>query len=116
MAARKHVEPVLATKPMPTHPLRVGRVAEPAPQPAVAPSIVACVCKACQSSNGSVLSGKYGYYFKCLACSANTAIRFTCQPGHVPRLRGERGAFYRDCPQCATSVLYHRNQTAEPAR
>lgn len=67
------------------------------------------MCKICQSSKGSVLSGKYGYYFKCLDCGTNTAIRFTCQPGHAPRLRGERGAFYRDCAQCGSSDLFHRN-------
>ena len=116
VAARKRIEPVLAGKPLPTLPLPANRVAEPPPPPAVASSTVACVCKGCQSSNGSILSGKYGYYFKCIGCSANTAIRFTCQPGHAPRLRGERGAFYRECPQCVTSVLYHRNPTPEPAK
>jgi hypothetical protein len=114
MAAHKRIEPVLAATPLATLPLPVSRVAEPPPQ-AVASSTAACLCKGCQSNNGSILSGKYGYYFKCLACRANTAIRFTCQPGHAPRLRGERGAFYRECPQCATSVLYHRNATGAPA-
>lgn len=67
------------------------------------------VCKSCQSAKGSVLSGKYGYYFKCLDCSGNTAIRFTCQPGHTPRVRKERDAFYRDCADCDTSAVFHRN-------
>lgn len=101
------IEPVFSAPPVRGRP-----VAEPLSPPAVATSLVACVCKGCQSSAGSILSSKYGYYFKCLPCSANTAIRFTCEPGHAPRLRGERGVFFRDCPQCGTSVLYHRNPTA----
>lgn len=68
-----------------------------------------CECKACQSNSGSILSGKYGYYFKCAGCGTNTAIRFTCLPNHTPRLRGERGAFYRECAQCGSSELFHRN-------
>jgi len=44
-------------------------------------------CKKCGNNNGAILYGKYGYYFKCSACDSNTAIRFTCQPGHSPKLR-----------------------------
>ena len=66
-------------------------------------------CKACEAGEGSILSGKYGYYFKCTGCNANTAIRFTCQPGHTPRLRGERGTFYRECAECNSSEVFHRN-------
>ncbi|CAG4968819.1 nuclease-related domain-containing protein [Novilysobacter luteus] len=75
--------------------------------------VAQCACKSCRSSEGSVLSGRYGYYFKCAACGTNTAIRFTCAPGHTPRLRGERGAFYRECAQCGSSELFHRNGTPE---
>ena len=115
-SSREPIGPALAIKPVAPPPVRVRRTEEPPSPPPAAPAMAPCVCKGCQSSNGSILSGKYGYYFKCLGCSTNTAIRFACQPGHAPRLRGERGAFFRDCPQCATSVLYHRNQTAEPAQ
>lgn len=66
-------------------------------------------CKACDSGAGNVLSGKYGYYFKCAVCNTNTAIRFTCQPRHNPRLRGERGTFYRECTECGSSEIFHRN-------
>lgn len=108
VSGRKRIEPVLAKEASAPTPRRAAR--EAVAPPAAAPG---CVCKACQSSSGSVLSGKYGYYFKCQTCGTNTAIRFTCQPGHAPRLRGERGSFFRDCPQCATSVLFHRNSSAE---
>jgi hypothetical protein len=66
-------------------------------------------CKACHAGTGSILHGKFGYYFKCSACGANTNMRFTCQPGHNPRVRKERNDFYRECAECGTSDHFHRN-------
>ncbi|MGB3394046.1 MAG: NERD domain-containing protein [Stenotrophomonas sp.] len=66
-------------------------------------------CKSCGKSEGSVLYGKYGYYLKCGACDTNTAIRFSCQPGHRPRLRKDGDNFHRECAQCGSSDLVHRN-------
>ncbi|MDR7136106.1 hypothetical protein J2X06_003324 [Lysobacter niastensis] len=66
-------------------------------------------CKSCSGRSGEILHGKFGYYFKCGSCAANTAIRFTCQPGHSPRLRKEGAAFYRECAECNSSALFHRN-------
>lgn len=71
-------------------------------------------CKSCQGGNGEILYGRYGYYFKCAGCTTSTSIRFTCQPGHAPRLRKQGPLFHRDCPECGTSRLFHRNQ-GEPA-
>lgn len=68
-------------------------------------------CKGCQGRQGSVLYGKFGYYFKCDGCEANTAIRFDCQPGHKPRLRKAGMQFFRDCAECETSTLYFTNPT-----
>lgn len=68
-------------------------------------------CKSCDSRQGEILYGKYGYYFKCAGCASNTAIRFACQPGHKPRLRKEREQFYRECADCGTSELFHTNST-----
>ena len=80
--------------------------AQPAPpKDACAPS-----CKTCKGNQGEVLYGKYGYYFKCAGCAANTAIRFSCQPGHKPRLRKDRDMFYRECADCGTSELFHTNR------
>jgi hypothetical protein len=80
-----------------------------APAPAASTSTsTGPACKACTGADGDIRSGKYGYYFKCRACEANTAIRFTCQPGHAPRLRKDKLAFYRECEQCGTSILFHR--------
>lgn len=68
-------------------------------------------CKACHGTQGNILYGKYGYYFKCAACDENTSIRFTCKPGHKPRLRKAREKFYRECAECGTSVLYFANSS-----
>ncbi|MBL8256707.1 MAG: NERD domain-containing protein [Pseudoxanthomonas mexicana] len=91
----------------------------PPPLPAAVPAVEAApamtdatpgpVCKACQKNAGSIEYGKYGYYFKCAACGTNTGIRFTCQPGHAPRLRKRGDDFLRDCPQCGTSTSFHSN-------
>lgn len=66
-------------------------------------------CKKCSSQEGTILHGKYGYYFKCAACGGNTAIRFECLPDHKPRLRKEGNAFFRECAECGTSQRYFVN-------
>ena len=66
-------------------------------------------CKSCKGTGGSVLYGRYGYYFRCGKCEANTAIRFTCQPGHTPRLRKDGDRFYHECSSCHSSELYFTN-------
>lgn len=66
-------------------------------------------CKDCKGVDGSIQHGKYGYYFQCPKCSANTAIKFTCQAGHKPRLRKAGNQFYRECPECGTSEIYFIN-------
>ena len=83
--------------------------ASPPQQGNKAPSPTAPACKKCQANKGSILYGKYGYYFQCESCSTNTSVRFTCQAGHAPKLRKDRDAFYRECPECGTSDLFHTN-------
>ena len=104
-------------------PVRASRIAEPsastvvkstnAPAPPAAkstPSIGGPQCKECKSHQGSIEYGKYGYYFKCSQCQANTKIRFTCLPQHNPRLRKAGKQFYRDCAECRSSELYSTNR------
>lgn len=67
-------------------------------------------CKACAGTNGSILHGKFGYYFRCGGCQTNTPMRFTCQPGHSPRLRKAGKQFFRDCAECGSSQIFHTNQ------
>lgn len=66
-------------------------------------------CKDCQGVDGSIQYGKYGYYFQCAKCGTNTAIKFTCQAGHKPRLRKAGNQFYRECAECSTSEIYFIN-------
>jgi hypothetical protein len=99
-------------------PVRASRIAEPpasapaetpkasAPPAAKSPPLVGGPrCKECQSQQGSIEYGKYGYYFKCSQCQANTKIKFTCLPQHDPRLRKAGKQFYRDCAECHSSEL-----------
>lgn len=114
------IEPNIASPSPPSaRPIRPARAptapAAPAVMAAVAAPATASVgentaptCRACKQTAGRILYGS-SYYFKCDGCAANTPVRFTCQPGHKPRLRKEGPAFYRECPDCESSVLYHRN-------
>jgi hypothetical protein len=114
--APMRIEPALDPSPSslaaPIKPEAATVAASMRPDGATEASATTCTCKACRSSRGSVLYGKYGYYFKCQDCSTNTAIRFSCAPGHAPRLRGERGSFFRECADCGSSDLFHRNPAA----
>lgn len=69
-------------------------------------------CKKCGGGDGVILYGKYGYYFKCAACTENTKIHFECQPGHKPKLRKSGNEFFRDCADCGTSEKYFDNEAA----
>lgn len=82
------------------------------PQPSVTPTLQANspTCKRCGGTTGVVQYGRYGYYFRCTACDTNTAIHFTCKPGHHPRLRKAGTEFYRDCSECGSSQLYFVNR------
>lgn len=117
----------LERTPTPSQP---SAVAQPGPQPetgrqapAISPTPVAAkahaavgpVCKACSNTGGDILYGKYGYYLKCAACEANTSIRFTCEPGHNPRLRKDGLVFYRECAECGSSDVFHLNAAGKEA-
>jgi len=82
---------------------------EPDSTAAGAASIAGPQCKSCQSEEGRILYGKYGYYFQCRQCGINTNIKFDCLPGHKPRLRKAGNQFYRDCLECGTTQLYFTN-------
>lgn len=65
-------------------------------------------CRQCGGNSGAILYGN-SYYFKCDACGTNTPMRPTCLPGHRPRLRKQGLEFFRECAECGTRTLYHRN-------
>jgi len=67
-------------------------------------------CRDCKSSNLSIQYGKFGYYFKCGNCDANTPIKISCgKDGHKERIRKDGLKFYRECADCGTSSLYFTN-------
>lgn len=68
------------------------------------------VCRECKSSRISVQYGKFGYYFKCSDCDANTPIKIGCgKDGHKERIRKDGATFYRECADCGTSSTFFVN-------
>ncbi|WP_277057968.1 nuclease-related domain-containing protein [Trichlorobacter lovleyi] len=69
------------------------------------------VCRECKGANLSIQYGKFGYYFKCSDCDANTPIKIGCgKDGHKERIRKDGLNFYRECPDCGSSSLYFTNK------
>lgn len=67
-------------------------------------------CKSCASADLHVISGKYGYYWKCGACQANTAMPTVCDAcgaaGRGPskvRIRKDGPNYWRECALCNMS-------------
>lgn len=68
-------------------------------------------CKSCKSSNLEITYGKYGYYFKCIACGGNTSIKLTCnKPTCKPRLKKEKNIFYKICNDCDIKEHFYTNK------
>ena len=71
-------------------------------------------CKACGSSQLTIEYGKFGYYFKCKACEANTALKIGCEvPGHKEKIRKSKLTFYRECEHCVSSTIFYVNEAKE---
>jgi hypothetical protein len=71
-------------------------------------------CRACDGIQLSIQHGRYGYYFKCQDCGANTPIKVGCgQHGHKERIRKQGQNFYRECADCGTSSLLYVNPTLD---
>lgn len=69
-------------------------------------------CKSCGSSQLVIEYGKYGYYFKCKLCAANTALKISCgHAGHKEKIRKSKLVFYRECEQCGSSSIFHVNES-----
>lgn len=68
------------------------------------------VCRHCNSDKISIQYGKFGYYFKCLDCDGNTAIKVACEKdGCKARIRKDGNCFYRECSVCNSSDLFFTN-------
>ena len=86
--------------------------AAPAQQSASVPDIQPgqSACRECKSTHISIQYGKFGYYFKCSDCDANTPIKIGCgKNGHKERIRKDGVTFYRECADCGTSTVFFVN-------
>lgn len=94
-------------------PAIAGRKSGPLPvRPAAppAPAVNGPTCKDCNGAKGNIQYGKYGYYFKCEKCGANTSAKVSCdKPGHKERIRKDGRRFFRECADCGTNSLYFEN-------
>ncbi len=63
-------------------------------------------CKHCGSGDLFATYGKYGYYFKCRACTKNTPIDYACSAcGKEGRIRKAGTKFHRVCAACELEEL-----------
>jgi len=54
---------------------------------------------------------KYGYYFKCLFCDGNTAIKLTCSNSNCkPKNKKRKLNFYKACMSCGKDELFFVNR------
>ncbi len=73
-----------------------------------------CLCSKCKSPNLEIRYGKYGYYFKCLFCDGNTAIKLTCSSKECKaKLKKSKLNFYQVCEVCGLNELFFTNPKAE---
>jgi hypothetical protein len=78
----------------------------------VAPMLPVFACKSCGSGEISIEYGKFGYYFKCAACGANSSFKLGCGvENHKERIRKERLTFYRECEGCGSSTVFFVNKS-----
>lgn|GEM_PF-296103 len=67
-------------------------------------------CNKCKSSNIQIVYGKYGYYYKCQDCNANSKIILTCKKSSCkPKLKKEKEKFYKICNDCNIKELFFVN-------
>lgn len=90
---------------------KFGLVDVPHVEPsAESPKAAKHVCRHCNSNKTSIQYGKFGYYFKCLDCDGNTAIKVACEKiGCKARIRKDGNCFYRECSVCNSSDLFFTN-------
>lgn len=102
---RERHEPATSATPSPATP--------PAPvQHAESPPAASNSCKQCQGVNLTALWGKYGYYWRCNDCAANTAMPTVCsacnahgQRGKHVRIKKTGGEYRRACDACGHTEL-----------
>ena len=69
-------------------------------------------CRHCSRAQLNIAHGRYGYYYKCLACDKNTPIGFTCPTcGTKTRIRKDGLTFHSEC-RCGYAAVVHTNTVA----
>jgi hypothetical protein len=70
-------------------------------------------CRYCQSADLEMVYGKFGYYFKCRACTKNTPPPNGCEEkGCTSRIRKAGRTFTQYCEACAWERLFYTNAAA----
>ena len=68
-------------------------------------------CSKCKSNEIEIVYGKYGYYFKCLSCDGNTAIKLTCSNSNCkPKIKKRKLNFYQTCESCGKDEFFFMNK------
>jgi superfamily I DNA and RNA helicase len=71
-------------------------------------------CKHCGGTELHAQYGKFGYFFRCRACTGNTPMSLACPSCKAKaRVRKAGIRFYRECEKCGRSELYHVNVSLE---
>lgn len=110
----KTAQPVQVIPPAPTltpsaAPQEYPQIQADVSKPVQASAVPAHQCSKCRSSRLEVKFG-HSYYFHCLDCEANTAIKLICPTCNGPaRTRKSGKQFYCDCAKCGTSHLFFTN-------
>jgi hypothetical protein len=108
-ATQNLAEPKIQTAPKPIIQPTTKPGNKPATKPTAKPAAKQC-CRSCQSPEMRIEYGKYGYYFKCLACDGNTPINATCPTCTIKRrIRKSGECFWAECEKCNNSELYWEN-------
>jgi hypothetical protein len=82
----------------------------PRPRPAKTQPPLPTVCRFCGSGVLHIQHGKFGYYFRCIPCTKNTPIDFTCPTcSGKARVRKDGLNFFRECRSCGTAALFYVN-------
>jgi hypothetical protein len=98
----------------PPLPSPVATAAAPTPDPSRTRPRIHYLCSKCQSLDLRILHGKYGYYFKCRACSGNTWIDTTiADSDRKGRIRKAGRDFFLICPDTGRERLLFTNPDDE---
>lgn len=95
------------------------RVAAAPVEPEVKPTVPECqptltvtesplLCSHCDSHDGSIQKGRYGWYWKCHHCAQNTSLKFICtKDGAAETIRKDGLQYFHECPTCGMTTLFH---------